>query len=162
MKRLTYLSLLFAGCYSLMACHAKLTPDSSASPNPPQGKAFTHLVQGPDLNGTWASGCEPDRWSNDYVIFTLTVNDPDISRKEVKYADPNCRTQTSELDRVGKFRYKAAYASGIYEVEYRFNIANGYYESGDNISLVQNRLWISDRSIGDGVIPDIPLDKVTP
>ena len=55
------------------------------------------------------------------------------------------------------FRFKEQHVGDIFQLEYRFDMPNGYYESGDNIIRSGQRLWISDRRIGSGSMPDIPL-----
>ncbi|MGE3681797.1 MAG: hypothetical protein AB7G93_08730 [Bdellovibrionales bacterium] len=151
---------LFAVALAFVACGKgkDAEPESPFAPAPPE--PFTHKVSGPDLTGKWTSGCERDAWGDGHVIFTITFDSQDVLRREAKYADRACQNKVSELERKGKFRYKADLSGGIYELEYRFDIPNGYYVTGDNVSRSQNRLWISDRHIGPGVVPHIPLDLV--
>lgn len=146
------LALFFAAC----APKAKVTTEGfTVGP-------FNHKVSGPDLNGTWASGCERDDWSSGFVMFNITFKDQTISRKETKFQDPKCTVQLSTLDRRGLYRYVAAYSAGIFELEYRINMPNGFYTTGENVSRSQNRLWITDRRVGNGSIPSIALDLQVP
>ena len=62
--------------------------------------------------------------------------------------------------RDGQFRFVKNYGVDIYEVEYKFKMNNGFYYTGDNIRRVGAKLYISDRRVGNAVIPDIPLNLV--
>ena len=140
----------------LMACKAEVKPDVGVGGGQPV-QTFDNLVQGPNLSGEWQSPCVEDSWSDEYITYNLVFNGQTIQKTETKFSDAQCSTQTKSVVRTGVFRYKEQHVGDIFELEYRFDMPNGYYESGDNIIRSGQRLWISDRRIGSGSMPDIPL-----
>lgn len=140
----------------LMACKAEVKPEVAGGGDQPV-QTFDHLVQGPNLNGVWQSPCVKDFWSNEYITYKLVFNGQTVQKTEIQFSDAQCTAQTKSVVRNGVFRFKEQHVGDIYELEYRFDMPNGYYESGDNIIRSGQRMWISDRRIGSGSMPDIPL-----
>jgi len=143
----------------LAACKAKVTADKGGGEAPP-AKPFNHDVPGPVLDGTWKSGCERDYWDTGYVIFEMIIRGQDVRRVESKYSDARCLSNTSNLVREGLFRYKHNHGADIFEVEYKFKMNNGFYFTGDNLRRTGSTLNISDRRVGPGSLPLIPLTLV--
>ncbi len=152
------LGIVALGAVSLVACKASVSTDGDGGGTPVQ--PFSHEVDGPNLDGVWQSECVADGWDNGYVIFNIVIKGQNIARGETKYQDPQCTAQTTTLVRNGLLRYKAKHAGDVYELEYKFEMPNGWYYLGDNISRSGSRMWISDRRVGSGSLPDIALDLV--
>lgn len=153
---LTKLSVIALGALLLTACKAEIKPKGGDGGVIPV-QTFDHLVQGPSLNGVWQSPCVDDFWSDEYITYNLVFNGQSVQKTETKFTDSQCTAQTTSVVRQGVFRFKEQHVGDIFQLEYRFDMPNGYYESGDNIIRSGQRLWISDRRIGSGSMPDIPL-----
>lgn len=141
---------------ALAACSAKVTSDGGGV-SAPTAKPFVNAVAGPALDGQWKSGCVLNHWDTGYIKYDMTVKGQAITRKESQFADAQCTQPGNELTRTGLYRFVKQNASNVYEVEYKFNIPNGSYTTGENVLLQGSILFITDRVTGDGVIPDIPL-----
>ncbi|MES2964287.1 MAG: hypothetical protein V4760_10380 [Bdellovibrionota bacterium] len=141
----------------LAACSAEVSGGDVPFTIPGPG-AFSHKVTGPNIDGRWISKCVDHKWSTGYIVFDMTVKGQDVTRIEKEYSNASCTTLKKESTQVGAFRYEAELKNGIFEVEYKFSLGNGMSVlPRENVKLVANSLWISDRYIGELSPPDIEL-----
>ena len=125
---------------SLAACSAKVSSDGGGGGAVIPVDKFSDDVPAIDLAGTWNSSCVRDRWSDGYVIFNVVIKGKAILRTETKFSDSACALQVSQLTRDGIFRFKAKYGADIYELEYKFNMKNGHYYTGDNVRRMDHKM----------------------
>lgn len=139
----------------LAACSAHI--DGGPVDLTPPVVEFKNQVEGPALDGTWTSDCIADVFdSAKFTKFTLTIAGQNLTRKSDRFSDAACDKSVKSVVEQGLFRYERVVGPGIWEVEYRFTIPNGWYQGfeqyrpdGDNV------LWISDQSTS----PYIKLSK---
>jgi hypothetical protein len=148
-------ALLISGCSAHVDGGA---PGGELFPPGPSG--FANSVDGPALDGTWKSVCVDDaRSSNTWDLITMTFAGQNVTRKVDLYSDASCtkflRTKTEQ----GLFRYESLSASGVYAIDYRFNMTNGTYTQYENFRPDGTGiLWISNE-IGGDASADVKLTK---
>ena len=149
------LILVALGAAGLIACKAEVKAGGGGGAPPVQ--TFDHVVPGPSLDGVWQSSCVDDDWSDEYSVFKIVFKGQDVVREETKFSDPACTNQVKNMVNTGRFRYMEKFVGDIYQVGYWFD--SGVI-TGDNLVLIANQLWISNRRIGSGSMPDIQLNLI--
>jgi hypothetical protein len=163
MKSLSVLLTSAALVMSLAACSVKKDV-SEDLPDIPQNKTetFDHLVQGPNLDGTWSSDCVYDSSDRNYNLKQIRFEGQKVTRLHGTYQDRACQTEIKVYEANGKFRYKAATSYGGFEVDYRFDLGGGATQiTKEELLLEGENLYLSDFTVGFGVISkDMPLKKI--
>jgi hypothetical protein len=160
MTKQTVLTVLFAGL--MMGCSAKVgggDPVGALGELLPQPDTFSHLVDGPVVDGVWRSDCVSNPRGDGYMSVRLTITGQDVARDTQIYVDSQCTKLDKNTSEIGKFRYKALNSAGNLEVEYHFNMELGTYTQYEVFALDGETLWISGLIGGEGR-PTIPMVKI--
>lgn len=155
------LSLAVALALALTACNVKLKGSGDEANPPTEDKG----VPGPDIAGTWLTGCNPDWMSNGFKMLEVTYRNNSVSRKSRSYADANCTRLSAEKVEDGTFKFLQAHPDGSFTVQYRFPIGNGVHALPKEKVLLENGiLFISDYVIGDSIPKSVMFQsrKVAP
>lgn len=154
--------ILATALLGLSACKAKVTGDGGDAPPPIEDKG----INGPDITGQWASGCEVDlRTTSGYRTIEIVFKDKSLSRRTRSFEDRQCSRMSNEKTDTGTFKYIAQEKDGAMVVEYKIALGNGWSQIlKEKIVRENNLLYISDYQIGEAVTKAqmIPLKLVQP
>ncbi len=158
MKQGILKSLVCASLLTLVACTAKIEGGESAPPADP----FAHKIQGPDLTGAWSSGCVLDSVRNLYVQKTIVFQGKNVARTRNHFQDSQCAQMIEKDESAGVYRWLKTTEYGGFQVEYKFDMGNGWSIYQKEEILTENgNLYLSDYLIDWGSISkDVPLTKV--
>lgn len=150
-----YFSLFLAMSMGLAACTPKVSVDGGPGPDllkPPGGAADTaDKVQGPALDGEWASACVPLTFINQgrsveaWGTIKLAIAGKSVTRKTEYFQDSKCQASVSTKEQKGTFHYLEKTEPDVYQVEYKFDMGNGVSAMPqEGVRLVNNLLFIGN------------------
>jgi hypothetical protein len=127
----------------LTACEIKA---EGPAVQPPPVDSFSDKVTGPEISGTWTSGCEYNLIHSNYQVLTLTFNGRNLVREETTYADNLCSQNQGAQTWKGKYRFNKTNDKGSFELEYTFDLGNGVTQTNlfENVQLKNGILYISE------------------
>lgn len=143
---------------ALSACNGEMSPSDMPFPTLPINGGgtthtddFQHQINGPNVDGTWKSTCVEDtRQDNRWDLITLTISGQNVTRLTRRFKDDACTQADSDKNETGRFRYTKNNSRGDFEVEYEFNMQNGYYFQYETYNLKGQTLYISNEIGGEG------------
>ena len=157
MKQFILFSLVTIMSVGISACSLKTSTDEMPKFQPPAAKS----VKGPDLTGTWSSGCQRSTFG-EIKSFDVVFTTDTISRKNTTFSDTGCTRAIQSKTEVGTYKYLEANKDGSFTVEYRIPIGGGVSALPQEKLLLDNGvLYLSDYAIGDAITKEmmVPLRK---
>lgn len=146
--------VLLVSFLGLAACSAKVEGIPDAPPAPKQ-------KPGPNVQGKWSTGCVYDANFAEYRLRELTFKGSSVVRKDNLYTDSTCVTLAKQEEAHGKFSWGDKTSYGGYQIDYRFDLGNGWWQMTHEELLLENDvMYISDFYSGWGSISkDFPMVK---
>jgi hypothetical protein len=132
---------------TLSGCSVKMN-GGGGSPAKPQEVQELQELQGPDISGTWESGCEVDDSGSKQLVVTY-VNKK-IARRSLMFSDRYCSSLKYDIVESGSWRYAEAHKDGSFTVEYVVATGNNQPAfAREKVLLDGDTLFVSDYVVGD-------------
>jgi hypothetical protein len=162
MKTIVTSSILVGGMI-LSACSAQIEGGGSAFDlAPPSFIDEKPTIQGPEVEGHWQSDCH-EAYARTYRRWSLSFRGGKVQRVERKYTDAKCLRPSEEVSYSGRFRFIDSYKDGGYNIEYAFDLGNGFTSyPQEKIVVRESNLYLSNYRIGEdaSIMASEPLYRV--
>lgn len=161
MKRILFslAALLVVGC----SAHVDGGTPNLTAGVPQKPDVFDHAaVAGPNVIGTWQSGCVANAFGSGYRKAQIQYVDPsNFNYKNDLYSDRACTNQTKEETHAGLYQFSQKLSDTQWVIDYNY-VENGvtYMMDGQKLETAGDTIYITEFLFGTlDVTHDVPFTK---
>jgi hypothetical protein len=149
---------------SIAGCSVKASGgdgDPGAQPGGLAAEPFGHKIEGPVVEGLWASECLFDSYKTKYKLQSIQFTGQSIKRDASLYNDAKCTEVFKKVESVGNFRWVSQTSYGGFLMDYRLDAGNGgTVITGEELLIEGDTMYLSDYHMGFGSIDkNYPMRK---
>ncbi len=118
------------------------------------------VIEGPEVEGRWLSGCFYNYFST-YAVIEINFTGNKFVRTKTTFDNSSCSLNPNVREHKGTFAFVGKYDDGSYEISYGIDLGNGWTQYLDEKLLKDgNEIYVSEFSVGeDAELLSMPLIK---